>query len=288
MRHWKFVAPVAVCAGFCLLVESAQAGGLYLPIFGTPSMGTASAGANAIAEDASTAIHNPAGMTRIDDHQLLLGLAPGFSRTKFKADAQTPSGGGNGGDQGGFIPISSNQYVHKISDRWRFGMSLVSISGAALDPDDDWARLNQCLVAAFKGRNREVIEICNELVNKASVEPRARSLILALLWLSGESDKAQITADQWLSTKVVGTSEFEERIWKLFGSQEFSARDLLKGAGESRFDQCRAHFYVGVRFLGENETEAKASFRSSSELGVFSTLEIQWARMLLHKLDSKS
>lgn len=157
------------------------------------------------------------------------------------------------------------------------------------DPDDDWARLNQCLVAAFKGRNQEVIEICNELVNKASVEPRARSLILALLWLSGETDKAQTTADQWLSTKVVGTNEFEERIWKLFGSQEFSERDLLKGAGESRFDQCRAHFYVGVRFLGKNETvEAEASLRSSSKLGVFSTLEIQWARMLLHKLDSQN
>ena len=65
-----------------LLASSVQAGGLYVPTFGTPSMGVASAGANAIADDASTAIQNPAGMTRLDDHALLGGLAPqsGLSR----------------------------------------------------------------------------------------------------------------------------------------------------------------------------------------------------------------
>jgi long-chain fatty acid transport protein len=78
-------------------------------------------------------------MTRLDDHQFLGGLAPGFSTVKFKADANTPRGGTDGGDQGGFIPISSSSYVHKLSDRWRLGMSLQSLSGAALDPSDDWA-----------------------------------------------------------------------------------------------------------------------------------------------------
>jgi long-chain fatty acid transport protein len=102
-------------------------------------MGDATAGANAIANDASTAFHNPAGMTRLDDHEALMGLAPGFGTTKFDADAQTPSGGGDGGDQGGFVPISSSQYVHKLSERWRLGLSLFSISGAALDPNNGWA-----------------------------------------------------------------------------------------------------------------------------------------------------
>ncbi len=143
MRSWKFVAPIAVCAGFCLSVGSSQAGGLYLPIFGTPSMGSASAGANAIADDASTAIHTPAGMTRLEDHQLLAGLAPGVGVVKFKADAATPSGGDNGGNQGGFLPISSNNDVHRISDRWRFGLGLQSFSGASLDPSDDWAGRNE-------------------------------------------------------------------------------------------------------------------------------------------------
>jgi long-chain fatty acid transport protein len=102
-------------------------------------MGDATAGANAIADDASTVFHNPAGMTRLDDHQALMGLAPGFTTTKFDADAQTPSDGGDGGDQGGFIPMTSSQYVHKLSERGRLGLSLFSLSGAALDPNNGWA-----------------------------------------------------------------------------------------------------------------------------------------------------
>jgi long-chain fatty acid transport protein len=134
---------IASAVAGLLLAGSPQAGGLYLSTFGTPSMGTASAGSGAIAHDASTALYNPAGMTRLDDHQLVGGLAPGFSKVEFDAEADTPRGGGDGGDQGGFIPISSNQYVHKLSDRWRFGMSLLSISGAALDPKNDWAGRNE-------------------------------------------------------------------------------------------------------------------------------------------------
>jgi long-chain fatty acid transport protein len=122
-----------------LLAGPSHAGGLYLATFGDPSTGTASAGANAIAEDASTAHTNPAGMTRLDDHQVLGGLAPGFSTVKFKADQQTPFGGGDGGEQGSFIPISSTSYAHKLSDRWRLGMSLLSFAGAALNPSDNWA-----------------------------------------------------------------------------------------------------------------------------------------------------
>jgi len=133
----RFTASFAVFP--LLLAGAAQAGGLYLSTFGTPAQGTASAGANAIADDAATAFNNPAGMTRLDDHQALVGLSPGFSTTKFKSDAQTPAGGDDGGDQGGFLPITSSQYVHKLSERWRLGLSLFSFSGASLDPDDDWA-----------------------------------------------------------------------------------------------------------------------------------------------------
>ena len=139
MKRFTLSMTVGLAFVALFLAGPSHAGGLYLSSFGTPSMGTASAGANAIANDASTAQSNPAGMTRLDDHQFLGGLAPGFGSVKFKADQQTPSGGGDGGDQGGFIPISSMSYVHKLSDRWRLGMSLQSFSGAALDPNDDWA-----------------------------------------------------------------------------------------------------------------------------------------------------
>ncbi len=139
MNRFTLLTPVGLAFVALLLAGSSHAGGLYLNTFGSPSMGTGSAGVNAIANDASTAYTNPAGMTRLDDHRILNGLAPGFSTVKFKADANTPSGGTDGGDQGGFLPISSTSYVHKLSDRWRLGMSILSISGASLDPSVDWA-----------------------------------------------------------------------------------------------------------------------------------------------------
>ena len=48
-----------------------RAGGLYLNEFGTPSMGVAGAGASAVASDASTSFHNPAGMTRIKGKEVM-------------------------------------------------------------------------------------------------------------------------------------------------------------------------------------------------------------------------
>jgi long-chain fatty acid transport protein len=137
MRRRIIVAQLALSLSVFVLAGSAQAGGLYVSTFGTSSMGAASAGANAVAEDASTVFHNPAGMTRLDDHQVSVGLAPGFSMVEFDADAQTE--GGDGGDQGGFLPVTSSQYVHKLSERWRLGLSLFSISGASLDPNNGWA-----------------------------------------------------------------------------------------------------------------------------------------------------
>ena len=139
MKRFASSTRVGLVFATLFLAGSSHAGGLYLSTFGDPSTGTASAGANAVANDASTAHTNPAGMTRLDDHGFLGGLAPGFSTVKFSADGNTPSGGGDGGQQGDFLPISSMSYVHKLSDRWRLGVSMLSFAGAALDPSDDWA-----------------------------------------------------------------------------------------------------------------------------------------------------
>ena len=130
----------------------AWAGGLYVNEFATSSMGTAGAGASAKADDASTAFHNPAGMTRLDEHQLALGFAPGYANIEFDPDPSTPVAGSDGGQQGGFIPTLSSQYVHVLSDRWRAGMSLISISGSILNPHDDW-------VGRFEIRNVSLLTL---------------------------------------------------------------------------------------------------------------------------------
>ena len=114
------------------------AGGLYLSEFGSPSMGVADAGAQAVASDASTAFHNPAGMTRIAGKELMLSAGAIYSTVKFDSDSSTPISGGNGGDAGGFAPLLGQFYVHSLTERLKLGANLVSMSGAVLDYNDNW------------------------------------------------------------------------------------------------------------------------------------------------------
>ena len=129
----------AVIASFFLFISTtAFAGGLYISEFGTPSMGVASAGSQAVASDASTAWHNPAGMTRINGKELMLTGGALYSTVKFDRDADTPIDGGNGSDAGGPAPIFGQFYVHSLTDRLKLGANIISITGAVLDYDDDW------------------------------------------------------------------------------------------------------------------------------------------------------
>jgi long-chain fatty acid transport protein len=66
---------------------------------------------------------------------------------EFDASATTPYPGGDGGQQGGPGPLLGVHYVHRLwdrpdseyFDRVRLGISLLSISGAVLDPENDWS-----------------------------------------------------------------------------------------------------------------------------------------------------
>ena len=133
---------IATSAFVCGLgIEDAQAGGLYLNEFATPSMGVAGAGQEAYANDASTsfAFHNPAGMTRLDGNQLSLGIGVLNGTTKFDADPNTSFSGGNGGNQTGFAPFLGSHGMLSLTDDLKVGMSVFSVAGASLDPNNNWA-----------------------------------------------------------------------------------------------------------------------------------------------------
>ncbi|MEM7021990.1 MAG: outer membrane protein transport protein [Pseudomonadota bacterium] len=118
---------------------AAEAGGLYLQEYGTPAMGAAGAGAQARADDASTAFFNPAGMTRLEQTQTMGGAGILQSDVRFDKDSDTPIAGGNGGQAGGTAPILSLNHAQKITDDLSAGLSLISISGAVLDYNNSWA-----------------------------------------------------------------------------------------------------------------------------------------------------
>ncbi len=141
MNKLRFVLMV-FCSSVILLVTATVptwAGGLYVSEFGTPSMGVATAGAQAVASDASTAFHNPAGMTRIEGRELMLTGGFIYSTIKFDTDDDTPIPGGNGGDAGGPAPLLGQFYVHSLTERLKLGANLFSITGAVLDYNSNWA-----------------------------------------------------------------------------------------------------------------------------------------------------
>jgi len=121
-----------------LISSLSFAAGLILYEINSPLTGTASAGWAALAEDASTAFTNPAGMTRLDRSQLLVGAQPLIITSKFNPDSETTFGGTDGGNAGGVVPSLGGYYVHSVSDRFKLGVSLLSYFGLGIDYGDNW------------------------------------------------------------------------------------------------------------------------------------------------------
>jgi long-chain fatty acid transport protein len=101
-------------------------------------MGQANAGAEAWGFDASTFLHNPAAMTRIEGRQFMVGGGFLLPDVQFDPDPTTPVTGTDGGDQGGVAPLLSAFYVNDLSEKWHFGWGVYSLAGAGLYPDDTW------------------------------------------------------------------------------------------------------------------------------------------------------
>jgi long-chain fatty acid transport protein len=128
-----------------LSVPPIWAGGLNLYEVGSPDMGSAAAGRAALAQDASTAFGNPAGMTRLESSQVLLGIQEIILSSEFDIGRDTDTSlfgdaatGGDGGNIGGITPAGGLYFVLNPHPDLRAGLSVNSYAGLAIDYDDDW------------------------------------------------------------------------------------------------------------------------------------------------------
>ncbi len=124
------------------------AGGLYVWEFGHPAQGASGAGVGALAQDASTAFLNPAGIVELDDSNVLVTGIIIDSSIKLSQDAASSATfpsvadaagnrpASNGGDAGGTIPGAAFFYARPVNDKWGWGVSMVSISGALLEYEE--------------------------------------------------------------------------------------------------------------------------------------------------------
>ncbi|MFO1152711.1 MAG: outer membrane protein transport protein [Rhodospirillales bacterium] len=122
-----------------VLSTSADAGGLFLYEMGTPDLGTASAGRAAAADNAATAFGNPAGMTRLDQSQMLVGIQPAYGISRFDKGNDTTVSGGNGGNALGFIPGLGGYFVYSATPDLKFGLSLGSDFGLSAQYQSNWS-----------------------------------------------------------------------------------------------------------------------------------------------------
>jgi long-chain fatty acid transport protein len=122
-----------------LFASNAHAAGLFLYEMATPDLGTASAGRAAAAENAATAFGNPAGMTRLEDPQLLVGLQGAYGISEFNKGSDTTVSGGNGGNAIGGFPGAGFYYVHSVSPDFKLGISTGSNFGLSAEYEKGWS-----------------------------------------------------------------------------------------------------------------------------------------------------
>lgn len=120
---------------------TAQAGGLSLYEVGTEDVGLASAGYSARAQDASTVLTNPAGMTRLPGTQVTLGAQLLYGDLGFSiAQGTSPAlGSGNGGNPVGWFPGGGGFVTYAVNPNVVVGFGLAGNFGLSLKYDDNWA-----------------------------------------------------------------------------------------------------------------------------------------------------
>ena len=123
---------------FIGLTSPLQAGGLILYELGTRDVGLASAGWAARTLDAATLFRNPAGMSKLNGSQLLIGTQLLYGSIGFTPDANTTVLGNDGGNPIGALPGGSLFYVNSLPSGFAFGFGAFSYFGLTQKYDAGW------------------------------------------------------------------------------------------------------------------------------------------------------
>ncbi|ENI8091277.1 outer membrane protein transport protein [Salmonella enterica] len=119
---------IVACSGL-LLASFSHASGLYFYEIGTEDTALAGAGQAARAQDASTIVTNPAGMTRLPDHMFTGGLQVMGGDINYQLDNSRQSPG----NVMNLFPNASSFYIQKVSDDLYAGIGLYGNYGLGID-----------------------------------------------------------------------------------------------------------------------------------------------------------
>ena len=136
----KKVLAVSILAS--LISTNLNASGFFVAEHSASGMGSAFAGASAIAEDASTTYFNPAGLSKLEGKQVIFGLhyisvSSEFSNNGSTSLTTAPLSGTN--DDGSTSPFIPNfYYAKKLNDKWNFGFGVTVPFGNSSEYTDTW------------------------------------------------------------------------------------------------------------------------------------------------------
>jgi long-chain fatty acid transport protein len=128
--------------GFAPASAHAQCGALCLYENGTPDLGRSAAGAGARAQDASTAFWNPAGMTKLEGNEVLIGLIASFAKLDSDLSSDTVTSDPSvraGGNAFGFSPLFGGYLTSALPYGIHFGLASTVLYGGAVDYNSNWA-----------------------------------------------------------------------------------------------------------------------------------------------------
>jgi long-chain fatty acid transport protein len=142
---------IAATCLLCALGSQAQAAGFQLIEQSVSGMGTAYAGAAAIAEDASTVFFNPAGLTQLKEHQAIAAVHIVVPQAEYKdkdslhatqvlpiPPGPTPLGGDTKDKGGVWGAIPNLYYARQLSDTVSFGLGINAPFGLSTEYSKDW------------------------------------------------------------------------------------------------------------------------------------------------------
>lgn len=125
-------APAMVhAAGFAIVEQNAS------------RLGNAYAGGAAEANDASVIFYNPAGMAHLEGRQvsasgLLFMPKSEFNNAGSVSAANSPLGGGNGGNGASASFIPNLYFMDSLANGWKYGVSLTAPAGVQIENGERW------------------------------------------------------------------------------------------------------------------------------------------------------
>jgi long-chain fatty acid transport protein len=255
----------------CVVLNTAQAGGLWLSEYNQPGMGRAAAGQESGSGDASDAFFNPASMSRHEQSQLMVGGGVAWAQIEFDVEqGSLLNGNGDGGDAGGLVPSASVFYSHPVDERLTFGIAGLALTGSTLDYDDDWVGRFQSqdvsllvlgAVPSFGYRVTDRLSLGLALpVMYSSLEMDIA--VPALVSQGPDEGKAKIDGND---TQVAGSASF---------LYEISEATRIGGRITSRFD---------FKYDGEVQPQFIDSVAVNTNLGMAALARVG----LSHRLDAR-